>query len=195
MSLADHMDYINGYIMGKEAAMKESMSSRPPLRGKRATYFVMDEFGKYVPNPIDNLYRKHKEQAVSQKLDEMIAVMQAAKDGKKIQIRRRVPPISSWISLGAATKCLWNFNEYEHRVAPEPSYRPYNNHEMLKLVGSLLKSKESDLVAVVIDSAIEGNARTIQVGTGMDSWFHAERLLKYCTHFDGTPCGVLVTPD
>lgn len=47
-------------------------------------------------------------------IDEMIAVLQAAKEGKKIQARRY-----GTIIWGTPPE-VWNFENYEYRVKPEP---------------------------------------------------------------------------
>ncbi len=51
-------------------------------------------------------------------IDEMIAVLREAKAGKKIQYRRYIDLDRGWsLCIGAP---LWNFNQVEYRVPPEP---------------------------------------------------------------------------
>ncbi len=49
--------------------------------------------------------------------DEIIAVVQAHKEGKPIQSRHMNDPY--W--MNNPTEFQWNFGVYEYRVAPEPS--------------------------------------------------------------------------
>jgi hypothetical protein len=52
-------------------------------------------------------------------IDEMVAVLQAFKDGKKIQVRAAGRPDSVWWTL-KHTDPSWNFVANEYRVLPEP---------------------------------------------------------------------------
>jgi len=47
--------------------------------------------------------------------DEMIEVIQAHKDGKTIQLRHKNQP--KWVDF---SKPLWNFDNTDYRVKPEP---------------------------------------------------------------------------
>ena len=47
-------------------------------------------------------------------IDEMIAILRAAKEGKAIEFRR--PGGGMWFSA----EPVWCFNKYEYRVKPEP---------------------------------------------------------------------------
>jgi hypothetical protein len=51
--------------------------------------------------------------------DEMIAVLQAAKDGKKIQLRRKDEPglNAQWAD---AQRPIWDFFQFDYRVKLEP---------------------------------------------------------------------------
>lgn len=50
-------------------------------------------------------------------IDEMITVLQAAKDGKKIQARESRRDGAQWTP---ATAPVWNFAAFAYRVKPEP---------------------------------------------------------------------------
>ncbi len=53
--------------------------------------------------------------------DEIIAVVQAHKEGKPIQWRRLIErEHGCWSSLNPKDYARWNFDEFRYRVAPEP---------------------------------------------------------------------------
>lgn len=77
-----------------------------------------------------------------------------------------------------------NFVNWE-RCAPqnEPTYRPYNDDEMKRLVGEILVRK------------LDANYMLIIAADGIGIWFGLNRikpdkLLDEWTHKDGSPCGV-----
>ena len=53
-------------------------------------------------------------------IDYMIAVMQAAKEGKTIQSRRRHPRPDIDACWRDAPEPSWNWSTYDYRVKPEP---------------------------------------------------------------------------
>ena len=52
---------------------------------------------------------------MTQSIESMIEVLQAYKDGKKVEARQGN---GTWLSLTSAP--FWNFRENEYRIAPEP---------------------------------------------------------------------------
>lgn len=52
-------------------------------------------------------------------IDEIIAVLQAFKDGKAIQFAVRKSDPRKWLEL-SIRDLAWNFASYEYRVKPEP---------------------------------------------------------------------------
>lgn len=50
-------------------------------------------------------------------LDYMLSVMQAAKEGKPIEVRER--NAERWCEIDAED-CSWNWSAFDYRVAPEP---------------------------------------------------------------------------
>ena len=58
--------------------------------------------------------------------DEMIAVIQAHKDGKKIQVKSRKNDV--WYS-SFNNQPSWNFSEFEYRVKPKPLVLWINEYE------------------------------------------------------------------
>lgn len=77
--------------------------------------------------------------------DEMIAVIAAHRDGKKIQFRRRRVRGSTWSKV---IEPVWNFDENDYRTEPEPIevwvVVSCNN----KAVGSFIDKKHAESVAV-----------------------------------------------
>lgn len=59
-------------------------------------------------------------------IDEMIAVLQAYKEGKTIESKVKTTDIWNPISYP-----VWNFMENDYRVKPEPHYRPFKSAEEL----------------------------------------------------------------
>lgn len=52
-----------------------------------------------------------------QTIDEMIAVLTAAKEGRKIQARHTDNPTDLWENIANP---LWDFGSYDYRAKPEP---------------------------------------------------------------------------
>jgi hypothetical protein len=74
--------------------------------------------------------------------DEMIAVIQAHKDGKVIQYRRMAQ--DGWVLASTPT---WNFSELDFRAEPEPKEYwlvPYKNKLGFTVFGSSTKNLDSD---------------------------------------------------
>lgn len=109
---------------------------------------------------------------------EMIAVMQAYADGKKIEFLGREWEVNVWEEC---TSPLWDWTNFDYRIKPEQEYRPYiNTHEFIaasRKHGFWLKEKES------------GNC-FIQPVAG-SSCDYQSMLDTMVWEDDGTPCGVL----
>lgn len=97
-------------------------------------------------------------------LNEKIAVMEAARAGKKIQARRRVGNVldkgylnvkySDW----ADTEPIWNFQFYDYRVKPEPRklYSVATRAGRVRATSSLDRAKElANLFGVPFSSIVE----------------------------------------
>lgn len=74
-------------------------------------------------------------------LDEMIAVMQAAKEGRDIQYRPRNRP-AEWSN---ACGSLWNWVSCEYRVKTEPRDFWVNFHPDMQCGYAYLSKEEADL--------------------------------------------------
>lgn len=55
-------------------------------------------------------------------IKEMVEVMEAFEDGKKIQLRNRF--INIWVDTEYP---IWDWSTCEYRIKPEPTYRPYKS--------------------------------------------------------------------
>lgn len=55
---------------------------------------------------------------MSMTIDEMIAVLQAAKEGKTIQVKARISPKAMW--GGTVYSPTWDFSNFDYRVKPQP---------------------------------------------------------------------------
>lgn len=119
------------------------------------------------------------------KIDEMIEVMKAYKEGKPIEFRGKGSPMTQkWAS---ADEPIWDWDSLDYRVKPEPEYVPYdsvlevNRDKWVKKKGipRLIKINELDLDDIVC----------VRVGY---EWVSLEDLFDEYTYDDGTPCGKLV---
>lgn len=120
-------------------------------------------------------------------LDEMIAVMQAAKDGKAIEWRRGIGN-SDWECSTPA----WNWNVCDYRIKPEPKLRPWKPEEVP--VGALVRRKCYRFAHNLIISRDDGGAfGFIEDNTGLkwiDKGLHGD--FEFSTDGGKTwkPCGV-----
>ena len=84
-------------------------------------------------------------------IDSMIAVLQAARDGKTIQYKR-VGRDGIWLSL-AGENPTWNFEVCEYRVKPEPVKR-YARCSMLTI--DWIDGREPNLELEFFDGVLKG---------------------------------------
>lgn len=109
----------------------------------------------------------------------MISVMQACEEGKKIEYRTWGG--SDW---WIAERPLWNWNNYEYRIKPEPKYVPYDS------VSEVDKDKwvvSKDTMAAYRIVAIDRCDCTVYLG-GLD-WVDLKELFELYHYEDGTLCG------
>jgi len=127
-------------------------------------------------------------------LDYMIAVMQAAKDGKEIEYLSSDK--NKWIYV---KKPIWNWHYYDFRIKPEPpkpEYVPYESAEEFfqaqKEHGLYLKGNYGCYFPVFVDdggiSIVNGN-REVATYLFNDEDDESESLHNVLTWQDGTPCG------
>lgn len=113
-------------------------------------------------------------------IDEMVAVMQAYKDGKEIESRPHIP-CSEWHHAG---KPGWDWSCIDYRVKPEPKYVPYD---------SVMEVERDKWVRIKADTSIIRRISTInldknEVFIGGFSWTLKELFENY-EYEDGSPCG------
>lgn len=131
---------------------------------------------------------------MKEKIKEMIAVMQAFAEGKKIEVR----PLYStdendWeIALNPS----WNWTSLDYRIKLEPMLRPYTFEE---LQAEMAKGK-----IVVKQVNLKGINRILTITQVMDEYdkdskiqlsdfkyASYEQLLENYQWLDGSPCGVI----
>jgi hypothetical protein len=114
--------------------------------------------------------------------DEMIAVIQAHKEGKKIEISWKGD--KEWDLLDSA---LWNFNSFNYRIKPEPKYRPFTLQEAVdaELEGKRIFDRDGG-VDEIAGYSMEG----VFVDDGDDFITYGE-LSDYYVFGNSAPCGVL----
>lgn len=103
--------------------------------------------------------------------DEMIAIIQAAKDGKKIQVRTKNPlygGVRKWANMSPKIQ-EFNFNSYEYRVAPEVrEYTLVLNGEGKVLGGALGRPMDGQVLAYKSDGK-EWGIHTVHVREVVDN--------------------------
>lgn len=124
--------------------------------------------------------------------EEMIAVIQAHKEGKQIQCRTVIKLgeeaiRKEWTDL-EHDKVAWNFGCCDYRVKPEPKYRPFKDADecfnALQKHDMVVRHIDGvyHLIVTISDDYIWlGNA-----SCGIDKI----RLLNEFSFLDGTPCGI-----
>lgn len=119
-------------------------------------------------------------------IDEIIAVLQAYKEGKKIEVKCKID--GTWIESPVH---LWNFVDNDYRVKPEPHYRPFESAEevmeAIKEHGDWLHGTNTDCIGFFKLLAV--TARGIDT-TACEPTFHF--AYDMFTFADGTPFGKLV---
>ena len=114
---------------------------------------------------------------------EMIEVIQAHKEGKKIEYRKKGAG-DTWRLIA---RCVWNFYEYDYRIAPKPEppkYRPWKYNELPK-VGTVLIQPSTYDERMVVRRTLE----YVYLGDAENAW-SPEDLLAQWQQLDGSPCGV-----
>lgn len=116
--------------------------------------------------------------------EEMIAVLQAYKEGKTIEFT--IKGHSNW---EITDRPLWNFECLEYRIKPETHYRPFKNaEEVMEAImehGDWVRFKKGGYYKITY-FAEEG----VQISdTSVDSYMKSFSELIF---IDGTPFGKLV---
>lgn len=113
---------------------------------------------------------------------EKIEVMQAYADGKGIQHSWKNK--GSWIDV--VNEPIWDWEAFDYRIKPEPTYIPYNNASEVKKY-KWVRDKKTEVLYRV--SGIDAKNNMICLDFG---WIGMEYLFEYYIYEDGTPCGKLV---
>lgn len=129
--------------------------------------------------------------------DEILKVVQAHKDGKKIQCRNNDTsnPTLAWRDCQETNRPAWNFPSVDYREAPTSTLRPWKPEEVP--VGALIRGLSYKYITTIFGRTPEG-----------EFWFHdskrvnaekAEYFLGIYEHsldFGKTwlPCGVMEEP-
>lgn len=115
----------------------------------------------------------------------MIAVMQAASDGKEIEYRNNDQLSNGWKPCPQPS---WNWIHCEYRVKPEPKLRPYANaQEFLSAMKEHGPCIYSDGLYNIV---LQFDDYRVMIGKIHLADLSFGDLLE-CTWQDGTPCGVV----
>lgn len=116
-----------------------------------------------------------------------IAVMQAVFEGKRIEGIERNSYHPKWFLFSDP---LWNWKDYDYRIAPEPpkppepKYRPWNADDMI--LGVAIKTKANPSRKKLIVAQFHN---TVFFGSSHEH-IPYEHLFAHWTLLDGSPCGV-----
>lgn len=126
---------------------------------------------------------------------EMIEVMQAYERGEQIECRDcRDLGTESWYPVSNDPD--WNMSDFEYRVKPKPTYRPYKNiQEFLQAqkehgMNIQLKGCNYYRLPLYITNTLIGLQCPQSGGSVVSIDASYEDLLRDYTWQDGTPCGV-----
>lgn len=118
--------------------------------------------------------------------DEMIAVIQAHKEGKTLQCRYK-----SNVGWTLTRDPAWNFKVYDYRVAPTPTWRPFTMEEYEKHFSkSISRTNVFGQIAAGAWRPVAYNETGVFDGT---DWTTYRELLEKGHRFidTGERCGVL----
>jgi len=109
--------------------------------------------------------------------EQMIEVIQAHKEGKKIEFKTE--GLNGWQPASTPT---WNFSNYNYRVKPEDKYVPFTF--ATNLVGKVVKHSGTLTEMLIIRKENQG----VLLGNYNHITPYKELLDSY-TFLDNTPCG------
>lgn len=116
---------------------------------------------------------------------EMIAVITAFEKGKKIEYSNKSHSIREW----KQDNPVWNFNEYDYRIAEEPEYVPYDGTQEGTLVGRVVVDKERKNSFLIIGEDKHDKHFNLMIGD--IEWESYKDLFEFYQFSDETPCGML----
>lgn len=109
-------------------------------------------------------------------------VLQAFAEGRVIEFS---VDCKTWQSCGD----LAFLNSAYYRIKPEPKYRPFNNIEAIKLVGSFLFRKKDGKLFCIDGVFIQEKSFSFVLDSS--DCYGPSFLLNHYTFKDGSPCGVI----
>ena len=126
---------------------------------------------------------------------EMIEVMQAYERGEQIEfISKSLRSSADWTTMTQEPE--WNWSDFDYRVKPKPTYRPYKNAaEFLaaqKEHGINIRLKKHNYygLPLYITNILIGIQLPKGDGSTVDIDLSYEELFQDYTWQDETPCGV-----
>jgi hypothetical protein len=135
-------------------------------------------------------------------IDEYIAIQQAYRIGRKIELRVR-GSTGEWmcfdiqydLSRNSGVEHLFNFNEYEYREKPEKKYRPWTFEEVpwgVRLV-SKMNNPNMKVVRMIVSVEYDKTDTVVYLGgIEVSSPTTTKQILHDWLMPDGSPCGVEV---
>lgn len=114
--------------------------------------------------------------------EEMIFVMNAYSNGKKIEFRRMNE--NNWNKTDLP---VWDWAHFDYRVRPEPKYAPYDSVEEIDKDKWIVTK---DGMAAYRIGAMDTGDDTVYLVSY--DWIDLKELFEHYVYEDGTPCGKLV---
>lgn len=131
------------------------------------------------------------------KTEEMIEVMKAYTEGKRIEIKSKQDENDNWTDISYSN---WDWLNYDYRVKQEVTYRPYKNLEefkkdivrkyggssfenILETRNIWLKSKCKEFIGQIVKLTTDN----VFVDGSDKSWIC---VFNYYSYLDGTPFGI-----
>lgn len=114
-----------------------------------------------------------------EKIDGMIAVLTAWKEGKQIEY-------GSWLSGNweTAHEPTWDFSSTKYRIKSEPKYAPYDNVAELEK-DKWVKIRDKGILKHMTLTLVDPNTNSVF----LSRWCTLKELFDLFTYEDGTPCG------
>lgn len=128
-------------------------------------------------------------------LEEKISVMTAYSNGKTVQCKAKFLIDDNWDD---ASNPEWNWDDFEYRIKPEATYRPYKDtDEMIADFDERFSLKCSKKYPISLIWVMGKGNKEKSLITGFGEGyvriggvaFALGDIFKRCTYLDGTPCG------
>lgn len=134
-----------------------------------------------------------KEEEVKSCLDNALEVLNAYKEGKKIEVKGK--EYGDWTDFDERSNTFFNFENCNYRVKKEEKYRPYSCakefNDAKRLSNSYLVSKQHGdyLFPIYFDDERVLCYTLLDKKQPMKEIITYDNLLKYYTWTDNIPCG------